>query len=146
MTDQELKGMREIATAGGALDKVDAAGFPVKLYTAPQAEPVAWDGKLPESLQRALNEMRVHCKPHIVSGLEFEVRQVFEGMHTSLSTVRRMYRTASDRLEAIDEAQPDPLAAPQAQPADALDAETPYQRGYRHGYNQRDAEVQGALL
>lgn len=36
--------------------------------------------------------------------------------------------------------------APQAQPADALDAETPYQRGYRHGYNQRDAEVQGALL
>ena len=38
------------------------------------------------------------------------------------------------------------FAAPQAQPADALDAETPYQRGYRHGYNQRDAEVQGALL
>lgn len=36
--------------------------------------------------------------------------------------------------------------APQAQPADALDADTPYQRGYRHGYNQRDAEVQGALL
>ena len=81
-----------------------------------QAEPVAWDGKLPESLQRALNEMRLHCKPHIVSDLEFEVRQVFEGMHTSLSTVRRMYWAANARLEAIDEAQPDPLAAPQAQP------------------------------
>ncbi|WP_347220338.1 Lar family restriction alleviation protein [Chryseobacterium sp.] len=87
-----------------------------------QAEPVEWDGKLPESFQRALNEMRVHCKPHIVSGLEFEVRQVFEGMHTSLSTVRRMYWAASARLEAIDEAQPDPFTAPQAQPADALDA------------------------
>ena len=51
-----------------------------------------------------------------------------------------------DQWRAMLEAQPDPLAAPQAQPADALDAETPYQRGYRHGYNQRDAEVQGALL
>ncbi len=36
-------------------------------------------------------------------------------------------------------------AAPQAQ-ADARDAESDYQRGYRHGYNRRDAEVQGALL
>ena len=36
-------------------------------------------------------------------------------------------------------------AAPQAQ-ADARDAESAYQRGYRHGYNRRDAEVQGALL
>lgn len=26
------------------------------------------------------------------------------------------------------------------------DAESDYQRGYRHGYNRRDAEVQGALL
>ena len=34
---------------------------------------------------------------------------------------------------------------PQAQ-ADARDAESDYQRGYRHGYNRRDAEVQGALL
>ncbi|MEN2430895.1 Lar family restriction alleviation protein [Comamonas sp. F1-6] len=30
--------------------------------------------------------------------------------------------------------------------ADAQDAESDYQRGYRHGYNRRDAEVQGALL
>ena len=30
--------------------------------------------------------------------------------------------------------------------ADALDPESDYQRGYRHGYNRRDAEVQGALL
>jgi len=35
--------------------------------------------------------------------------------------------------------------APQTQ-ADARDAESDYQRGYRHGYNRRDAEVQGALL
>lgn len=37
------------------------------------------------------------------------------------------------------------FAAPQPQ-ADARDAESDYQRGYRHGYNRRDAEVQGALL
>lgn len=36
-------------------------------------------------------------------------------------------------------------APPQAQ-ADAREAESDYQRGYRHGYNRRDAEVQGALL
>lgn len=30
--------------------------------------------------------------------------------------------------------------------AEARDAESDYQRGYRHGYNRRDAEVQGALL
>lgn len=36
-------------------------------------------------------------------------------------------------------------AAPQAH-ADARDVESDYQRGYRHGYNRRDAEVQGALL
>ena len=35
-------------------------------------------------------------------------------------------------------------AAPQQ--ADARDAESDYQRGYRHGYNRRDAEVPGALL
>lgn len=35
--------------------------------------------------------------------------------------------------------------SPQAQ-ADARDAESDYQRGYRHGYNRRDAEVKGALL
>lgn len=34
---------------------------------------------------------------------------------------------------------------PQAQ-ADARDAESDYQRGYRHGYNRRCIEVQGALL
>ena len=87
------------------------------------AEPVAWDGQLPGSLQRALNELRIDGKPNAVSSLEFEVRHVFEGMHTSLATVRRMYRTASDRLEAIEGSQPDPLTAPQAQPADALVAE-----------------------
>lgn len=39
----------------------------------------------------------------------------------------------------------DAAAAPKAQ-AEARDAESAYQRGYRHGYNRRDAEVQGALL
>ena len=36
-------------------------------------------------------------------------------------------------------------AEPQVQ-AGGRDAESDYQRGYRHGYNRRDAEVQGALL
>ena len=57
---------------------------------------------------------------------------------------------ATDSLMNMDAANMRRIAAQavaaQTQPADALDAETPYQRGYRHGYNQRDAEVQGALL
>lgn len=48
----------------------------------------------------------------------------------------------TDLLNLLDEAK---AAAPQAQ-AEARDAESDYQRGYRHGYNRRDAEVQGALL
>lgn len=44
----------------------------------------------------------MHCKTDAVNSLEFEVRSVFEGMHTSLTTVKRMYRAASDKLEAIE--------------------------------------------
>ena len=86
--------------------------------SAPAAQAV-WDGKLPESLQRALNELRIDCKTDAVSSLEFEVRSVFEGMHTSLTTVKRMYHAAQKRLDSTDAAQPDPFAAPQAQ-ADCL--------------------------
>ena len=88
--------------------------------SAPAAQAV-WDGKLPESLQRALNELRIDCKTDAISSLEFEVRSVFEGMHTSLTTVKRMYHAAQKRLDSTDAAQPDPFAAPQAQ-ADARDA------------------------
>ena len=42
-------------------------------------------------------------------------------------------------------AAPTTKAAP-APAADALDAETPYQRGYRHGYNRRCDEIAGDLL
>ena len=88
--------------------------------SAPAAQAV-WDDKLPESLQRALNELRIDCKTDAISSLEFEVRSVFEGMHTSLTTVKRMYHAAQKRLDSTDAAQPDPFAAPQAQ-ADARDA------------------------
>ena len=110
----------------------------------PQAS--EWDGKLPERLQSVLNALRLELPAAVVNDVEFEVRSHYEAMHTSLSTSRRMYGAARDRLEAIDAAQPDPFAAtqPAAQGMDAPESE--YQRGYRHGYNRRDAEVQGALL
>lgn len=47
-----------------------------------------------------------------------------------------------DRLYDLIAAAREELAAP----APPQDAESDYQRGYRHGYNRRDAEVQGALL
>ena len=80
------------------------------LAATPAAAP-AWDGKLPERLQRALNELRIDCKTDAVSSLEFEVRSAFEGMHTSLTTVKRMYHAAQKRLDSVDAAKPDPFVA-----------------------------------
>lgn len=82
------------------------------------AQASEWDGKLPERLQSALNALRFDCPPVVADVVEFEVRSHYEAMHTSLSTSRRMYSAARDRLEAIDAAQPDPFAAtqPAAQP------------------------------
>jgi len=81
------------------------------LAATPAADAPAWDGKLPERLQRALNELRIDCKTDAVSSLEFEVRSAFEGMHTSLATVKRLYHAAQKRLDFVDAAQPDPFAA-----------------------------------
>ena len=81
------------------------------LAATPASAAPYWDGKLPAGLQRALNELRTDCKTDAVNSLEFEVRSVFEGMHTSLATVKRMYHAAQERLELIDAAQPDPFAA-----------------------------------
>jgi len=85
----------------------------------PQAS--EWDGKLPERLQSVLNALRLELPAAVVNDVEFEVRSHYEAMHTSLSTSRRMYGAARDRLEAIDAAQPDPFAAsqPAAQGMDA---------------------------
>lgn len=80
-----------------------------------------WDGSLPESLQKSLNALRFELPTAVVNGVEHEVRSTFKAMHTSLTTARRMYGAARDRLEALEAAQPkpDPFATPQAdsQPA-----------------------------
>ena len=84
----------------------------------PKAEPEpVWDGKLHESLQRSLNALRLECPPELVNDCEFEVRKSFEALSTSLTTAKRMYGAARDRLEAIDASQPDPFAERVAQPA-----------------------------
>lgn len=90
------------------------------LYAAPAhpaegvpAQASEWDGKLPERLQSVLNALRLELPAAVVNDVEFEVRSHYEAMHTSLSTSRRMYGAARDRLEAIDAAQPDPFAATQ---------------------------------
>ena len=88
------------------------------------AQASEWDGKLPERLQSVLNALRLELPAAVVNDVEFEVRSHYEAMHTSLSTSRRMYGAARDRLEAIDAAQPDPFAAtqPAAQGMEALGA------------------------
>ena len=50
-----------------------------------------------------------------------------------------------DRLYDLIAAARDELAGLTAATS-PQDSESDYQRGYRHGYNRRDAEVQGALL
>lgn len=87
------------------------AAISAALAATPAADAPAWDGKLPERLQRALNELRIDCKTAAVSSLEFEVRSAFEGMHTSLATVKRLNHAAQKRLDSVDAAQPDPFAA-----------------------------------
>ena len=80
------------------------------LSAAPAAAAPARDGKLPGRLQRALNELRIDCKTDAVSSLEFEVRSAFEGMRTSLATVKSLYHAAQKRLDSVDAVQPDPFA------------------------------------
>ena len=77
------------------------------------AQASEWDGKLPARLQSVLNALRLELPAAVVNDVEFEVRRHYEAMHTSLSTSRRMYGAARDRLEAIDAAQPDPFATTQ---------------------------------
>jgi hypothetical protein len=116
-----------------------AARYTAMLAAAPAhpaegvpAQASEWDGKLPERLQSVLNALRLELPAAVVNDVEFEVRSHYEAMHTSISTLRRMYGAARDRLEAIDAAQPDPFAAtqPAAQGMDALGA---------HGHQERSA-------
>ncbi|BDR10708.1 hypothetical protein CTR2_R40460 [Comamonas thiooxydans] len=68
-------------------------------------------------------------------------------MHACGETELARIWTKVEAIRAKQAAKPkhSPLPMHVAQ-ADARDAESDYQRGYRHGYNRRDAEVQGALL
>ncbi len=71
-------------------------------------------------------------------------------LQASIRAWTEVFRVTKVPDETSDDYEVEPVsirttAAPQAQ-ADARDAESDYQRGYRHGYNRRDAEVQGALL
>ena len=63
-------------------------------------------------------------------------------------TVRALLATATGLPAQADMGNPIAQQNQQVEQAqaDARDAESEYQRGYRHGYNRRDAEVQGALL
>ena len=89
------------------------------------AEHDEWDGTLPESLQRSLNALRFELPTAVVNGVEHEVRSTFKAMHISLTTAKRMYGAACDRLEALEAAQPlpDPFATPQPAPAAGVTVE-----------------------
>lgn len=81
------------------------------LAATPAADAPAWDGKLPERLQIALNALRMECPAADIGGLEFEVRRTFEALETSRATAQRMFGAARDRLAEIDAMPFDPFAA-----------------------------------
>ena len=70
-------------------------------------------------------------------------------MHACGETELARIWTKVEAIRAKQAAKPKhsplPMHVPEVQ-AEAEDAESDYQRGYRHGYNRRNAEVQGALL
>lgn len=54
----------------------------------------------------------------------------------------QQYKKQAERIKALEQE----LAALRAPQGDSREGESEYQRGVRHGYNRRDAEVKGALL
>ena len=105
-----------------------------------------WDGKLSDAMQNALDALYIECGPGITRDITHQVQKECEAIYTSYTTTKRMYQAARDRLELLEAAQPqpDPFAAPQPAPAPLSESE--YKRGYRDGYERRDAEVRGALV
>lgn len=87
---------------------------------APVQEPV-WDGKLSDTMQKALNALYLECSHEVARDVAFCVRQELEAIYTSYNTVKRMYGAARDRLEAMEAAQPQPDPFARA-PADSVTA------------------------
>lgn len=108
-----LEALPDWREAVGECIKRFLAAAPAHPAEGVPAQASEWDGKLPERLQSVLNALRLELSAAVVNDVEFEVRSHYGAMHTSLSTSRRMYGAARDRLEAIDAAQPDPFAATQ---------------------------------
>lgn len=82
---------------------------------APQPAELVWDGRLSDTMQKALDALYLECPHEVARDVAFHVRRECEAIYTSYITVKRMYHAARDKLEALEAAQPqpDPFAAPQ---------------------------------
>lgn len=116
------------------------------------------DARIPSEAWRAFVDVRAALLYEVTQMGAKEAPGLLNALKVALSaleaiseemTVGERYTNAGqhlvDALPTLRDALAKSLEDPQPQ-ADALDAESDYQRGYRHGYNRRDAEVQGALL
>jgi hypothetical protein len=68
----------------------------------PVAEPVEWDGKLNDMLQRALNALYLECPPEVVNELEHTVREGFRAVCTDRATLQHMLKAALAKLPVED--------------------------------------------
>lgn len=119
------------------------ASAEARLAAQPEApaEPSAWDGKLHDTLQRALNDLRLEVLPSVANAVEHEVRDSFRALWRTNEVLRRMYRAAQDRCDAFDAAQPNPFAPPAAVvPAELTVAAQLYQ-WLRSNRSQRDPDT-----
>lgn len=75
-----------------------------------QAEPegYVWDGKVSDRLQKGLSDLALQCPYELAVAISHLIREEFNAIYTSYGTVKRMYRAAQDRLDAIDAAAPQP--------------------------------------
>lgn len=73
-------------------------------------------------------------------------RQYCKGKDDLFTTRRSDFVKHAENARRLASRGQTPAGAAQAAPVDAaVQQESPYDRGFRHGYNRRDAEVKGAL-
>lgn len=75
----------------------------------PAQEPVAWDGKLPDTLTKALASVYDYANHDAAGDLAYQVRQSFESICTTNATLKRMFSACQKRCEELE--------APPTQPA-----------------------------
>ena len=80
----------------------------------PAQEPVAWDGKLPDTLTKALASVYNYANHDAAGDLAYQVRQAFESICTTNATLKRMFAACQKRCEELEAAPTQPAQEPVA--------------------------------